>query len=395
MSVDAEDFLVFETYKDAEGHAFSKGIVSEDDKDSYNAIFGLLRDAVAGAIARSTDPNELKDWNCRFARNGGIQGQRPVDLWASIINQDSDAFSRFPQIYVIASESGVEVGFSVTIHEDDYFNAELKRKNRAIIPIINQKLPDPDSEIISKIQTVLSAEPGWMFGEKARQGAVSSFENLQELINHLKKGLGSPKGGGSVYRILNFEEVAESEQRLEDELVHALALFRPIMQMLQPTSNEAQLARNMSALAELAEQVPNFDPEDDEDGRKRILREIAVRHGQAKFRDELLQAYGGQCAITGCSLAPVLQAAHISPYNGTKSNHISNGLPLRADIHTLFDLGLLRIEPETRTVSIAPTLLGSEYEQFSGVVLAAPAKPSHYPSSASLQKKLMMFPSGD
>lgn len=356
MSVDLEDFLVFDTYRNAGGHAFANGTVSDDDKDRYDAIFRHLREAVAGAIARATAPEELASWNCRFGRDGGIQGQRPLDLWASIINSDSDAFSRFPQIYVIASEGGVELGFSVTIHEDDYFNAELKRRNRSIVPIVNSKLPLPDSAVVASIQNILSAEPGWLFGLKTRQGPTSSFESLPELIAHLKSGHGSPKGGGSVYRILDFEEIADNDLRLEDELVHALTLFRPIMQMLQPTTNEAQFARNMIELAEQAEQLPGFDPHDDEDGRKKILRTVAVRQGQGKFRDELLQAYAGRCAITGCDQVQVLQAAHIAPYNGSKSNNVCNGLPLRADVHTLFDLGLLRIDPDTRTVSIAASL---------------------------------------
>ena len=392
MSVDAEDFLVFETYRNAGGHAFSNGTVSDDDKDRYDAIFRHLRDAVAGAIARATAPDELDAWNCRFGRDGGIQGQRPLDLWASIINSDSDAFSRFPQIYVIASEAGVEVGFSVTIHEDDYFNAELKRRNRAIVPIVNSKLPSPDSKVVASIQEVLSAETGWLFGEKTRQGPVSSFSSLPELITRLKTGHWSPKGGGSVYRILDFEEVAETDSRLEDELAHALTLFRPIMQMLQPTSNEAQFARNMVELAEQAEKLPGFDPNDDEDGRRRILREIAVRQGQGRFRDELLQAYNGRCAVTGCAHPQVLQAAHIASYNGTKSNHVCNGLPLRADIHTLFDLGLLRIDPDGRTISLASSLAGSEYEKYHGLTIADPAKPAHRPSSATLRKKLDSFP---
>jgi hypothetical protein len=238
---------------------------------------------------------------------------------------------------------------------------------------------------------VLSAEPGWRFGEKARQGPISSFDSLAELIGYLK-GQGSPRGGGSVYRILSFEEIAESKGRLEDELVHALALFRPIMQMLRPTDDEALLARNMAQLAELAETIEPFSPDDETDGKKRILKEVATRQGQAKFRDELLQAYGGRCAISGCTQVPVLQAAHISPYNGTKSNHVANGLPLRADLHTLFDLGLIRIDPDNRTVSIAHSLKGSEYEQYSGIVLAEPEKPAHRPSRATLIKKLEMFP---
>lgn len=110
MSIDPTDFLVFETYWDAGGHAFSKGVVTEDDKDRYDAVFQYLRDSVAAAIGRSTAPHELESWNCRFGRNGGIEGQRPLDLWTSIINHDSDAFSKFPQVYAIASENGVDHG---------------------------------------------------------------------------------------------------------------------------------------------------------------------------------------------------------------------------------------------------------------------------------------------
>ncbi|MHA6332670.1 HNH endonuclease [Qipengyuania sp. CAU 1752] len=393
MSVDAEDFLVFETYKDAPGHAFSKGVVSEADKDSYERVFQHLRSAVAGAIARSPAAAELDDWNCRFGRDGGVQGQRPVDLWASIINRDSDAFSRFPQVYVIASENGVEVGFSVTIHEDDYFNAELKRKNRSIVPLVNAKLPSPTSELAQEIQNVLSSEQGWHYGEKARQGPVSSFADFPAVISYLK-GQGSPRGGGSVYRFLGFEEVAEGGNRLENELVHVLELFLPVMRMLRPTAIEAGYAANMVELAEQAEQVPPFVPDDEEDGRRKVLREVAVRQGQAKFRDDLVQAYSGTCAVSGCAVAPTLQAAHVAPYNGPKSNHVSNGILLRADIHTLFDLGLLKIDPETRAVSVVASLVETEYAKYAGHVIADPAKPSQRPSKLALAKKLEKFPAG-
>lgn len=395
MSVDAEDFLVFGIYRDAGEHAFSNDIVTQADKDSYNAIFSHLRDAVAGAIDSAPASDELDDWTVKFGRKGGVQGHRPKDLWASIINRGSEAFSKFPQVYVIASETGVEVGFSVTIHEDDYYNAEVKRKNRSIVPIINAKLPDPDSDIVSAIDAVLSSETGWIYAAKTRQGSQSSFAGLPELVAHLRSGASTTKGGGAIYRILDFEEVADSDVRLEQELSHVLTLFRPIMQLLQPTSEEAQLARNMQQLADYSEQLPPFEPDSEEDGRRKVLRQIAIRQGQAKFRDDLLEAYDGRCAISGCPYSPVLQAAHISPYNGTKSNHISNGLPLRADIHTLFDLGLIRIDPDTRTVSVASSLAGSDYEQYSGRPLADPAKPAHRPSRAALAKKLERFPAGD
>ena len=88
----------------------------------------------------------------------------------------------------------------------------------------------------------------------------------------------------------------------------------------------------------------------------------------------------------------MLQAAHISPYNGAKSNHVSNGIPLRADVHTLFDLGLLGIDPETKSVTVASSLVGTEYEKYAGTVLAEPLKKHHQPAKAALQMKLELFP---
>ncbi|WP_183629116.1 HNH endonuclease signature motif containing protein [Novosphingobium sediminicola] len=44
----------------------------------------------------------------------------------------------------------------------------------------------------------------------------------------------------------------------------------------------------------------------------------------------------------------ILEAAHIVPHAviGQKGNDASNGILLRADIHTLFDLNLIRITPD-------------------------------------------------
>jgi len=71
--------------------------------------------------------------------------------------------------------------------------------------------------------------------------------------------------------------------------------------------------------------------------------EVVQRLGQNQFRAELMRAYNNSCAVTGCSVDEVLQAAHIRPVR-TQGNHaVTNGLLLRADIHNLFDRGLLTI----------------------------------------------------
>ena len=42
----------------------------------------------------------------------------------------------------------------------------------------------------------------------------------------------------------------------------------------------------------------------------------------------------------------VLEAAHIKPVQYKGSDHASNGICLRADIHQLFDMGHLRIKSD-------------------------------------------------
>ncbi len=47
-------------------------------------------------------------------------------------------------------------------------------------------------------------------------------------------------------------------------------------------------------------------------------------------------------------------AAHIKAYRGEQDNHPDNGLLLRSDIHTLFDVDLHGIEPEHLQVENHP-----------------------------------------
>ncbi|MEV4479081.1 HNH endonuclease [Micromonospora coxensis] len=90
------------------------------------------------------------------------------------------------------------------------------------------------------------------------------------------------------------------------------------------------------------------EPESLPEGRRRRLAEVTARQGQSEFRRKLMVAYGGRCAITGCDTEAALQAAHISPYDGPATNRVTNGLLLRADLHNLFDRGLIWVDGEQR-----------------------------------------------
>lgn len=76
-------------------------------------------------------------------------------------------------------------------------------------------------------------------------------------------------------------------------------------------------------------------PVDEGDFRLKALREVIVREGQPVFRRKLIEAYEGKCAVTGCSIQVLLEAAHITPHAGARHTRAQHGLLLKTDIHTL------------------------------------------------------------
>jgi putative restriction endonuclease len=125
------------------------------------------------------------------------------------------------------------------------------------------------------------------------------------------------------------------------------------------------------------------------DGRKAVLRQVLVRRGQAKFRDALVARYGPCCMVTGCGLLDIVEAAHIKPYRGPEDNDPANGLLLRADIHTLFDLLLLAVNPASLEISLHPRLAGLGYDHLNSTTLSVGA--GKRPSPGALMEHWKLF----
>lgn len=94
------------------------------------------------------------------------------------------------------------------------------------------------------------------------------------------------------------------------------------------------------------------------------LRRVVQRQGQPRFREQLMEIYDRKYAITRCDVKDVLEAAHIVPYQGANTNHVSNGIILRADLHILFDEGLLASDSASFKVRLSPVLISSEHYSF-------------------------------
>ena len=92
-----------------------------------------------------------------------------------------------------------------------------------------------------------------------------------------------------------------------------------------------------------AQATPPDPPE-----RRYALREVKARLHQASFRDAVLAAYGGRCAISRLPEPRLLDAAHIVMDADEQLGQpvISNGLPLTKIHHAAFDAHLIGIDPD-------------------------------------------------
>jgi hypothetical protein len=98
------------------------------------------------------------------------------------------------------------------------------------------------------------------------------------------------------------------------------------------------------------------------------------RSRQAQFSAALLHAYAKCCAVTGCQIEETLEAAHIIPFCLSHNCDPWNGILLRSDLHRLFDLNLMRIDPVTTAVQFEPSILSMDpsYLLWEGRVIKSP-----------------------
>jgi putative restriction endonuclease len=117
---------------------------------------------------------------------------------------------------------------------------------------------------------------------------------------------------------------------------------------------------------------------------------VTPRLGQGSFRVLVTDAYSYRCAMSSERTLPVLEAAHIRPYGKDGLHELSNGLLLRSDLHKLFDLGYMTVDPEKKTIVVSPRIReeyenGRDYYALHGQSLAQPQNSLAIPSLENLQ----------
>jgi len=133
-------------------------------------------------------------------------------------------------------------------------------------------------------------------------------------------------------------------------------------------ANEAALARCLRRAAVLAQALPHqvvvdFEaqvlqtlsamPASDLQSTE-VQRMVRQRVGQDRYRQAMLNYWGGACAVTGLTLQPVLRASHAKPWADCATDaerlDVFNGFLLSAHLDALFDQFLISFTEAGRIV---------------------------------------------
>jgi putative restriction endonuclease len=104
-----------------------------------------------------------------------------------------------------------------------------------------------------------------------------------------------------------------------------------------------------------AVRVARGDAVDDEpfEDDRHVERKTRGRPNQQRFKVQVIQRYGGACALCPVSALELISAAHLVPVSDKGSSDPRNGLALCGNHHAALDRSLVSIEPESRAIFIA------------------------------------------
>jgi putative restriction endonuclease len=143
---------------------------------------------------------------------------------------------------------------------------------------------------------------------------------------------------------------------------------------------KAEIAFGLPESRELA-------PPQDEIERRYALRVVKQRLHQASFREAVMYAYGGRCAVSGLPESRLLDAAHIVADSDEMMGHamVTNGIPLSKIHHAAFDAHLIGIDPDYK-LHVSPQLLEQNdgpmlegLKKLQGVSVHLPRRAKDYP----------------
>jgi putative restriction endonuclease len=133
--------------------------------------------------------------------------------------------------------------------------------------------------------------------------------------------------------------------------------------------------------------------------RRYALRDVKHRLHQASFREAVIAAYNGRCALSGLPEPLLLDAAHIMADRDELYGQpiVANGIPLSKIHHAAFDSHLIGIDPDFR-IHVSERLLSrhdgpllENLKQLDQGMLYLPARSKDRPDRDRLAIRYEMF----
>jgi len=218
------------------------------------------------------------------------------------------------------------------------------------------------------------------------KNGTESFTQLRELIGQ-RRGLGGPIGSNEIIGCILLQQPFFFKPT---EWIPA-SDWRPGIQRGKRYYTETFEGQTLwqDVQARLAQPTPTLDESVAAAAQKYGTPQIKLpRLGQGSFRLILTDAYESRCALTSSRILHVLDSAHIKPYASSGTHSPTNGILLRKDIHTLFDLGYITVTPDYN-VEISRKMKeefenGVEYYSIHG-------KPIHLPKIEQFRPSVQML----
>ncbi|EDK08918.1 HNH endonuclease [Haemophilus influenzae] len=271
----------------------------------------------------------------------------------------------------------------ITPFAQDIVNGKISQIDFAATMIVSLTLPNKVSysneEILSWRDNNLSIHPFKLILQILRElFLVSAFDawiTNEELYSIVIPMAGDHKKPKEIIKFIlqyrNDKSIIDgwynavprsNDKRFSSEFLRFLANFGFIEKEFELISSSTRNTTKFKYIPELDEQISVLINGSWTTERSDILQSVrqldienlvrqsantraSARPKQQQFRKSLIENLE-RCVITGNMLTRVLQAAHIKPYAYGGSDDISNGLLLRADIHIMFDAGLINLRPD-------------------------------------------------
>jgi putative restriction endonuclease len=133
--------------------------------------------------------------------------------------------------------------------------------------------------------------------------------------------------------------------------------------------------------------------------RRYALREVKQRLHQASFRESVIEAYKGRCAVSGLPVRRLLDAAHIMADSDEHFGQpvVPNGLPLSKIHHAAFDAHLLGIDADfsihvsEKLQELKDGVILESLKQLEGQKLYHPRRHEDWPDRDRLAQRFELF----